>query len=177
MNEKSRLIKRGQLLSIPEAAGEAGVSVRTLRRYQAAGRLKVTRIAGRVYCSPASLAAVLTHGSSSAPLTAISHPHWESRAVSDWMEAWRRQLIPCGGSAQVQAARRAIIAAIDGDHGGLPVPSFRVRHLRESNTRVAARGRSAPEVATLLTLPEATVVIEGWRLVLRLFAGGDERSG
>jgi excisionase family DNA binding protein len=159
------------LLTIDQAAERVGLSVRTLRRYLADGRLQAVRIGRRLMCTPSAVDdAVL--GNAAGPIArSIVDPAWEVRTVSEWMTAWEPYYRVTDSAERPVASRLRYNDGVVKRFGSMRVRDYRIEHLAEVHREALAGGWAIIEVGMMLAMPSDMTVIDCVRRTQAAFAG------
>ncbi len=163
-----------QLLSIAEAADRSGLSVRTLRRYLADGRLQAVRVGRKVMCSASAVDAAVFSGIASQNAKSMVDPSWEVRPVSEWMDEWERFCRLIDGPTRPLAPRLRYLAEVTKRFGSLEVREYRLKHLAIVHRKAASDGWALDEVAMMLAMDGEMSVIDCVRRTQAVFAGHTE---
>ena len=159
------------LLTIDQAAERVGLSVRTLRRYLADGRLQAVRIGRRLMCTPKAVDDAVINGAARPIARSVVDPVWEFRAVSEWMTAWESYY------RMTESPERPITKLLrynDGvvkRFGSMRVRDYRIEHLAEVHREALAGGWAIIEVGMMLAMPSDMTVIDCVRRTQAAFAG------
>lgn len=171
MSNRDRALPDDELLTIQDAANHVGLSVRTLRRYQASGRLAVMRVGRKVMCTRAAVEQAARDGGLELASRRMVDPEWEDRTVREWMRAWvdYSNLAP----QDVQPSPRYVqyMQKVAKRYGTLPVRQYLLRHLRTIHEDAVKSGEDVPEVAMMLVLPDELPVIDAVRQMQVRFSG------
>lgn len=159
------------LLSIEQAAERVGLSVRTLRRYLADGRLQAVRVGRRLMCTPSAVDDAVFSGASGTAARSIVDPAWEFRTVSDWMKAWESYYRMIESAQRPLAPRLRYNESVVKRFGSMRVRDYRIEHLAEVHREAAAGGWVVHEVAMMLAMPPEMTVIDCVRRTQAAFAG------
>lgn len=165
------------LLTIDQAAKRVGMSVRTLRRYLADGRLQAVRIGRRLMCTPSAVDdAVL--GNAAGPIArSIVDPVWEVRTVSEWMTAWEPYYRATDSVERPVASRLRYNEVASERFGSMRVRDYLIEHLAEVHREAVAGGWALIEVGMLLAMPSDMTVIDCVRRTQAAFAGEVSLNG
>lgn len=159
------------LLSIEQAARRTGLSVRTLRRYLAAGRLQATRIGRRLMCSEEAVQAAVVSGAAAQSARSLVDPSWEVRTVAEWMAGWEGYSRLVSGPSRPLAPRLRYLQEVSRRFGSLEVRDYRLKHLGVVHREAVAVGWSVDEIGMMLALDGEMRVIDCIRRTQAVFAG------
>lgn len=154
------------LLSLQDAAACLGISVRTLRRYRADGRIKLARIGRRFFCSLDQIQALQSSGGGVRRLSRRVYDPDESRmTVASWVIGWRALLdgVPLE-NAQRAGLHKALDAIFDSE-GNTLLSECSIGSIRRS-----LRGTKVPEFAALLVFDDGVNVMHAVRRLRAVFA-------
>lgn len=180
MSSQGRALPNDELLSIQEAADHVGLSVRTLRRYQATGRLAVVRVGRKVMCTRGAAEQAARDGGLELASRQMVDSRWEERPVRDWMAAWIDYTNLAPQDLQPSGKYVAYMRTVTKRFGDLPVREYRLKHLRTVHEDALKAGAEVPEVAMMLVLPDDLPVIDAVRQMQVRFSGrlhGEQGSG
>jgi excisionase family DNA binding protein len=159
------------LLSIEQAAERVGLSVRTLRRYLADGRLQAVRIGRRLMCTPSAVDDAVINGAARPIARSVVDPVWELRSVSDWMKAWESYYRMTESAARPIARLLRYNEGVVKRFGSMRVRDYRIEHLAEVHREALDGDWSIDEVAMMLAMPADMTVIDCVRRTQAAFAG------
>ena len=162
------------LLTIEEAADRAGLSVRTLRRYLADGRLQAVRVGRKIMCSASAVDAAVFSGVASQNAKSMVDPSWEVRTVSEWMVEWERYCRLIDSPSRPLAPRLRYLAGVTACFGNLEVREYRLKHLAIVHREAVAGGWAVDEIAMMLAMDGEMSVIDCVRRTQATFAGHTE---
>jgi excisionase family DNA binding protein len=159
------------MLSIQDAAERTGLSVRTLRRYLADGRLDAVRIGRRLMCSASAVDAAVFSGVASQSAKRMVDPAWELRPVAEWMGEWERYCRIIESPTRPLEPRLRYLEAVSKRFGSLEVREYRLKHLAIVHRDAVAGGWAIDEVAMMLAMDLKMSVIDCVRRTQAVFAG------
>jgi len=159
------------LLTLAEAAAHLDLSVRTLRRYKANGRLKVVRVGRRLYCTLQDARNATTDGLSSVAASHMVDDGWSDRTVREWLQMVRGFMGSIVSSTRPLDGKLRYLEEITTRFGDLKVSQYLLRHLEEVHRIAKAEGWWLEDAEMLLVLPKEMPVIDALREVQARFAG------
>ncbi len=159
------------MLSIQDAAERTGLSVRTLRRYLADGRLQAVRIGRRVMCSASAVDAAVFSGVASHSAKRMVDPAWELQTVAEWMGEWERYCRIIESPSRPLEPRLRYLEQVTKRFGGLEVREYRLKHLAIVHRDAVAGGWAIDEVAMMLAMDLKMSVIDCVRRTQAVFSG------
>lgn len=159
------------LLTLAEVAAQLGLSVRTLRRYKANGRLKVVRVGRRLYCTLQDARNATTEGLSSVAASHMVDDGWRDRTVREWLQMVRGFMGSIASSTRPLDGKLRYLEEITARFGDLKVSQYLLRHVAEVHRIAKAEGWWTEDAEMLLVLPRELPVIDALREVQARFAG------
>jgi excisionase family DNA binding protein len=165
------------LLSIAEAAERVGLSVRTLRRYLADGRLKAVRVGRRLMCTPEAVNDAVFSGAAGTAARSMVDPSWEVCTVAEWMRAWEPYFQMIESPERPVSPRLRYCEGVVRRFGSLKVSKYRLEHLAEVHREAVAGGWAIDEVAMMLAMPSEMTVIDCVRRTQASFSGQTSMDG
>lgn len=152
----------GSLMTLEQAAVQAGVSVRTLARYRKSGALEVVKVGRRVLCTLDAIQRALVRRSLQQLWRDITDVTRESDSLLEWLEDLQI-LAETSPGYESPAVHRAYIDEVASRHPDFIVRDYLVQHLRIIATALEERGRPLECARQLMTFPPTTTVIDALR--------------
>lgn len=152
----------GSLMTLEQAAVQAGVSVRTLARYRKSGALEVVKVGRRVLCTLDAIQRALVRRSLQQLWRDITDVTRESDSLLEWLEDLQ-VLAETSPGYESPEVHRTYMDEVASRHPAFTVREYLVQHLRVIATALEERGLQLESARQVMTFPPATTVIDALR--------------
>ncbi len=152
----------GSLMTLEQAAVQAGVSVRTLARYRKSGALEVVKVGRRVLCTLDAIQRALVRRSLQQLWRDIIDPTRETDPLLEWLEDLQ-DLAEASPGYESPKVHRAYIDELSSRHPTFTVRDYTVQHLQAVAIALEEKGCQLECARHLMTFPPSTTVIDALR--------------